>query len=160
MMPSRAVRIACDLASRRGRTTGVARASRRIGQGKIRYSPHLRVVLEHVTEDRETTAPFAGAESCFGVPDGLDTLDQEAANALGGRKGFHGALGDALDLVPQQCGLGLQRGAAVVLFVAFRDCMASSRMRCRLLMTSPSAPSAVCANEIRRWRRAPPGSGR
>ncbi len=32
--------------------------------------------------------------------------------------------------------------------VALRDCTASSRMRCRLLLISPSAPSAVCASEM------------
>src|SRR5690606_431426 len=32
--------------------------------------------------------------------------------------------------------------------VALRDCTASSRMRCRLLEISPSAPSAVCASEM------------
>ena len=34
------------------------------------------------------------------------------------------------------------------LLVAFADCTASSRMRCRFVPTSPRAPSAVCAREM------------
>src|SRR5215831_14652317 len=34
------------------------------------------------------------------------------------------------------------------LFVAFADCTASSRMRCRFAVTEPSAPSATCASEM------------
>ncbi len=48
----------------------------------------------------------------------------------------------------RRCCTSWSRAArSLALFEALADCTASSRMRCRLLVSSPRADSAVCARE-------------